>query len=180
MISYPRSDADNYKKIYIDKDGIPLIKLKDGNHYVRYKDCTIKTYEYIKRTKAENDILRKEFNSSGRRHFLKEIGENNISDLQKAQFSDADIKLIQEGKVPKGYQVHHKDSLDDNGTNAFNNLILIKNKFAHTAITASQKSMTTGMKPGDKRLVDFVSPMDGLVVYPTDSNNAEIIKIDPL
>ena len=180
MISYPRSDADNYKKIYIDKDGVPLIKLKDGYQYIRYKDCNIKTYEYIKRSQAETKTLRKKFDTSARKNFLKEIGENNIPDLQKAKFSNNEIKLIQEGKVPKGYQVHHKDSLDDNGTNDSHNLVLIKNEFAHTAITASQKSMTAGMKAGDKRLVDFVSPMDGIVVYPTDSKNVEIIKIDPL
>jgi hypothetical protein len=92
------------------------------------KDFYIDTFEYIKRASEELNKLRKAFNSSERKKFLEKISKDadNIKDLKKAGLTDDEIKLIENGKVPQGYQVHHKKPLDDGGDNSFDNLVLIK------------------------------------------------------
>lgn len=80
-------------------------------------------------------------------------------------FSETDILKIKAGKVPNGWQVHHKLPLDDSGTNSFDNLVLIKNEPYHKVITNYQNSVTKDMKSGDIQVVQWPIP-DGHI-YPT-------------
>jgi hypothetical protein len=129
------------------------------------KDFYIDTFEYIKRASEELNKLRKAFNSSERKKFLEKISKDadNIKDLKKAGLTDDEIKLIENGKVPQGYQVHHKKPLDDGGDNSFDNLVLIKNDPYHKSITNLQADLTKGMNPGNSKIVDW--PMLEGIVY---------------
>ncbi|MED4014647.1 HNH endonuclease [Sutcliffiella cohnii] len=72
---------------------------------------------------------------------------------------------MKNGRVPVGWQVHHKLPLDDGGTNSYNNLILIKNEPYHKVITNTQMNETRGLKPGESKTIHWPIP-DGFV-YPT-------------
>ena len=122
-------------------------------------------FVYLKRDRAQYDQLRKDFDNHGRGDFLKRLGENE-DQLRAAGFNDADIALIQQGKVPQGYQVHHKKPLDDGGDNSFDNLVLIKNDPYHQAITNAQRQLVRDLQPGQSRTVDFPIP-EGSIYPPT-------------
>ncbi|WP_317451540.1 HNH endonuclease [Pseudoalteromonas maricaloris] len=53
--------------------------------------------------------------------------------------NEREVAKLADGKVPKGWQVHHKIPLDDGGTNSFNNLVLIRNSPEHSVFTTYQK-----------------------------------------
>jgi len=73
--------------------------------------------------------MRKRFNKSGRKKFLKRLGKD-VEGLKKKGFTDDQIKSIQSGKVPKGgFEVHHKKPLFRGGNNGFNNLDLVPKSF---------------------------------------------------
>jgi hypothetical protein len=92
-----------------------------------------RSVQYLKRDRASYDALRKEFDSTKRREFLTSLASDpqKIQALRQAGLDDAAIARIGQGKVPAGYQVHHKLPLDDGGTNGFDNLVLIKNDPFH-------------------------------------------------
>ena len=121
-------------------------------------------FAYTKRDRAEFAQLRKDFNNHGREDFLKRLGTDKQKELRAAGMTDADIALIQNGKVPQGWQVHHKKPLDDGGDNSFNNLVLIKNDPYHQTITAAQTRLVGDLKPGQTRAVDFPIPQGS--IYP--------------
>ncbi|WP_225768823.1 PAAR-like domain-containing protein [Inquilinus sp. Marseille-Q2685] len=122
---------------------------------------------YKKRSPEDTKKLRDEFNTSERRSFLQNIGSDpdKIETLRQAGLSDSDIQKIASGRVPDGYQVHHKLPLDDGGTNSFENLVLIKNDPFHKALTNLQNGLTRNLAPGDSITVNWPTP-DGFV-YPT-------------
>jgi hypothetical protein len=122
------------------------------------------SFTYVKRDRAQYDQLRRDFDNSGRANFLKKVGKDKEAELRAAGFNDAEIALVQQGKVPQGWQVHHKKPLDDGGTNAFDNLVLIKNDPYHQAITNAQKRLTGDLEPGQSRVVDFPIPEGS--IYP--------------
>jgi hypothetical protein len=70
--------------------------------------------------------------------------ENHAAVLRDAGMSDADIAMMAKGRIPSGYQVHHVLPLDDGGTNATSNLVLIKNDPNHMLITLYQNKQTRG------------------------------------
>ena len=123
-------------------------------------------FNYVKRDRVQYDQLRRDFDNHGRADFLKRLGANKEKELRAAGLNDADIALIQQGKVPQGWQVHHKKPLDDGGDNTFNNLVLIKNDPYHQAITNAQKRLVGDLKPGEARTVDFPIP-EGSIYPPT-------------
>jgi hypothetical protein len=123
-------------------------------------------FPYTKRDRVQYEQLRKDFDNHGRADFLKRLGSEKQKELRAAGFNDADIALIQQGKVPQGWQVHHKKPLDDGGDNTFNNLVLIKNDPYHQAITNAQKRLVGDLKPGETRAVDFPLP-EGSIYPPT-------------
>lgn len=122
-------------------------------------------FTYLKRDRVQYDQLRRDFDNHGRADFLKRLGEKE-KELRAAGLNDADIALIKQGKVPQGYQVHHKKPLDDGGDNSFNNLVLIKNDPYHQAITNAQKRLVSDLQPGQSRTVDFPIP-EGSIYPPT-------------
>lgn len=124
---------------------------------------TVQTVTYTKRDTEELDRLRKEFNYSERANFLKSLGEDPDILLQ-AGFSETDIKSIQNGTVPPGWQVHHKLPLDDGGTNDPSNLVLIKNDPYHKVITNFQNAFAKTLSPGETKVVEFPIPEGN--IYP--------------
>lgn len=111
----------------------------------------------------ETDKLRKAFNAKERSEFLRALGKQQ-NFLEKQGFSKIDIVKMQNGRVPNGWQVHHKLPLDDSGTNNFDNLVLIRNDPFHKVITNHQSSVTRGMKIGEVRSVEWPT-MNGKI-YP--------------
>lgn len=135
---------------------------------LRGKDVTLKDVKlqeicYVKRSSTELKTLRKEFNKTTRKTFLKDLG-NNAEYLRNAGFPETDILKIQEGRVPDRWQVHHKLPLDDSGTNSFDNLVLILNEPYHKVITNYQNRIARKMKIGEVKAVQW--PMPNGNIYP--------------
>jgi hypothetical protein len=133
---------------------------------VAMPDVPIERMKYAKRTDEAREALRKDFNSTERKEFVKSLAADDagVKRLKDAGFSDKDIAKIKDGKIPQGWQVHHKAPLDDGGTNKPGNLVLIENEPWHKAITNEQNALTRGMEPGDTRMLDW--PMVPGTVYP--------------
>ena len=132
-------------------------------HRIELPGVHTENFVYLKRDRVQYDQLRRDFDNHGRSDFLKRLGENEDK-LRAAGFNDADIALIQRGRVPEGYHVHHKKPLDDGGDNSFDNLVLIKNDPYHQAITNEQKRLVGDLQPGQSRTVDF--PITEGSIYP--------------
>jgi len=88
--------------------------------------------------------------------------------FKRAGLTDADIAGMQKGKNPTDpkWEVHHRLPLDDNGTNDFSNLILVRKDPHHHALTNAQRELTEGMRVGETRILDFPVPAGDGVVYP--------------
>lgn len=121
-------------------------------------NVSIKKVTYTKRDTLECTQLRNEFNAKVRSEFLKDFASKNTDKLKDFGLTDTDIAKLNDGLVPKGYQVHHKLPLDDGGTNNFNNLILIKNDPYHKVITNYQNIITKGLDIGESIRVDWPIP----------------------
>ena len=161
--------VEDLKEKIDDKDGSRV--LEDGTSFtwkLRGKDVTltniiVQNISYVKRNSDELKNLRNEFNTTTRKAFLKDLGQNTEY-LKNAGFSDDDILKIQSGRIPDGWQVHHKLPLDDSGTNSFDNLVLIKNEPYHKVITNYQNSMIRQMKVGDTKTIQWPIPNGN--IYP--------------
>lgn len=120
---------------------------------------------YAKRTKAATDALRAKFVPI-RAQFVKDLAADpsKLVRLKQAGLTDDDLKILADGKLPDGWQVHHKTPLDDGGDNKVSNLMLIQNDPYHKAITNYQKAAIYKMKPGDTRPMQW--PTYPGYVYP--------------
>lgn len=125
------------------------------------QDVDVTQINYIKRTPEETAIFRKEFNSTVRKSFLK-----NLSNTPEAikKFPPEMLERMSIGRNPEGWQVHHKLPLDDSGTNAFDNLILMKNDPYHQALTNYQFNMAKDVAVGESKIVPWVKPKG--TIYP--------------
>ena len=123
----------------------------------------LKDIVYAKRSLTQLQTLRKEFNRRTRKLFLNELAQNTQR-LKKLGFSETDILRIQNGRVPKGWQIHHKIPLDDSGENSFDNLVLIQNDPCHKVITNYQNAMVRKMKAGDILTIPW--PIVDGTIYP--------------
>lgn len=121
----------------------------------------IKQINYIKRDPAEVAALRREFNSSIRKSFIKDIAGTPEA---TSKFNPSDLLRMSEGAVPGGWSVHHKLPLDDGGTNAFDNLSLIENEPFHKVLTNMQSSVTRGMIAGESKVTPWAVPTGS--IYP--------------
>ena len=122
---------------------------------------------YVKRDRTEYANLRREFDNSVRSDFAKHLADPaNVEALRRAGLDDNAIARLQEGKIPQGWQVHHKLPLDDGGTNSFDNLVLIKNDPYHIALTNAQRELVGDLSVGQSRQVDFPIP-NGSIYPPT-------------
>jgi hypothetical protein len=121
---------------------------------------------YTKRLPDETARLRAEFDSTVRKQFLKDLANDpeKVHRLRSSGLTEAQLGAMRNGMVPQGYQVHHKLPLDDGGTNANSNLILMKNEPFHKVITNTQSALIREMRPGETRVFDFPIP-DGFI-YP--------------
>ncbi|MED1679084.1 T7SS effector LXG polymorphic toxin [Bacillus subtilis] len=135
---------------------------------VLLKGVKVKEISYTKRSPEETAKLRRKFNSSIKKQFLKGLSNdpNKVKKLKKAGLTDKDIARMKDGLNPKGYQVHHKLPLDDGGTNDMDNLILIKNDPYHKAITNEQNSLTKGLAPGETKKINW--PIPNGEIYPSE------------
>ncbi|MEK4224827.1 T7SS effector LXG polymorphic toxin [Bacillus sp. FSL R7-0718] len=135
---------------------------------VLLKGVKVKEISYTKRSPEETAKLRRKFNSSIKKQFLKGLSNdpNKVKKLKKAGLTDKDIARMKDGLNPKGYQVHHKLPLDDGGTNDMDNLILIKNDPYHKAITNEQNSLTKGLVPGETKKINW--PIPNGEIYPSE------------
>ncbi|EFR96331.1 Bacillus transposase protein [Listeria ivanovii subsp. londoniensis] len=125
-----------------------------------------KTIIYTKRSSSEAKILRKKFDSSVRKTYLKNIvmDESAIKEFKAAGLSEKQIQDMKKGIQPKEYQVHHKLPLDDSGTNDYSNLMLIKTDPYHKVITNTQIEFSKKMSPGESVKVKFPVPEGN--IYP--------------
>jgi hypothetical protein len=128
-------------------------------------DWHMEEISYTKRPDAEREALRVKFESV-REAFVKDLAENHASELRDAGISDEGIALMEKGKVPDNYVVHHKLPLDDGGTNATSNLVLMKEKPDHYLITNYQNQYTRGMSAGETINLEWPMPDSRVRIWP--------------
>ncbi|TGX54971.1 HNH endonuclease [Sphingomonas gei] len=121
---------------------------------------------YVKRDRVEYAALRRDFDSTVRGDFLRDLAGDpaKVDALRRAGLDQTAIDRIASGRVPQGWQVHHKLPLDDGGTNSFDNLVLIRNDPHHIALTNAQRTLVGDLGVGQSRQVDFPIPRG--FVYP--------------
>ena len=125
------------------------------------KEVSTQEIRYLKKTPTELILLRKEFDTTVRKDFLIDLVKKQGDDFFKnSGFSDTDILKLKNGRLPDGWQVHHKLSLDDGGTNDFENLLLIQNEPYHKVITNHQNRNVKDLSPGQSKKVDWPIPLD--------------------
>jgi len=154
--------------------GNQQITLPLGKDNVTLRGIDIIDLNYIERPDEEQQELRKQFNSKYRKQFLKSTAGNpdNLEALKRAGLTERDIQMMQDGKVPPGYQVHHKIPLDDGGTNDPSNLVLIKNDPPHKAITNYQMHLIKGIHDGGSSELKW--PIPPGFVYPADPSQVTV------
>lgn len=122
---------------------------------------TITDINYTKRNPAEAALLRKEFDSTVRKEFVKEIAATpDAANI----FSPSQLLRMNSGKSPDGWDVHHKLPLDDGGTNSFNNLVLIEKEPYHKIFTNMQRSAAKNLVPGESGVTPWAIPTGS--IYP--------------
>ncbi|WP_233230924.1 T7SS effector LXG polymorphic toxin [Listeria weihenstephanensis] len=168
---YKKSNLENIEanlknndvyKVNKGKEHIGTLKKQE----VRLPDVYEQPVNYTKRDRVEFNNLRKDFDNGIRKKFLKSLAADNglVATFEKVGLSAQDIKKMEAGKVPTGYQVHHKLPLDDGGTNDFKNLVLIKNDPFHKVLTNTQKTLTKDLNVGETVKLEWPIP-DGSI-YP--------------
>ncbi|AVO98860.1 HNH endonuclease [Enterobacter cloacae complex sp. FDA-CDC-AR_0132] len=122
---------------------------------------TVTDINYTKRNPAEAALLRKEFDSTVRKKFVKEIAATpDAANI----FSPSQLLRMNSGKSPDGWDVHHKLPLDDGGTNSFKNLVLIEKEPFHKIFTNMQRSAVKNLVPGESRVTPWAIPTGS--IYP--------------
>ena len=156
-----RSNVDTYTEInsYLGKlrgqqkllDGIDIIEII-----------------YIKRPSKDLANLRKEFNKTVRKNFLIKLAKTSEA---SGRFNAEDLLRMRKGNVPLNYNVHHKLSLDDGGTNDFENLVLIENEPYHKVFTNMQSRIAKGILVGESKITPWAIPSGS--IYPPMKNIME-------
>ena len=72
---------------------------------------------------------------------------------------------------PLNYNVHHKLSLDDGGTNDLENLALIENEPYHKVFTNMQSRIAKGILVGESKITPWAIPSGS--IYPPMKNIME-------
>jgi hypothetical protein len=157
-------------------DGTPSLRLRGENYTI--PGWHTEPITYTKRAPEALAKLRREFDGGVRSSFLKDLGTNHEDALRASGLNDAQVARVKSGRVPQGYQVHHYLPLDDGGTNAPSNLVLIRNDPEHMLVTNHQNALTRGMTPGDSRELGWPMPDSLSKVWP-DSPTNTAIKLDP-
>ncbi len=131
--------------------------------HVLLHDVNVSNLNYVRRDRAEYAVLRDEFNSSVRPTFLKSLTDHPDA---LSTFDSNNLLRLADGKVPFGWQVHHKIPLDDSGTNALDNLILIQNSPYHSALSKTQAIISKDLPYNASTNVLWPSPNG--VIYPVE------------
>lgn len=149
-------------------DDVPVYKGTVGGKTVELPHVDSVNVNYVKRDRAEYTQLRKDFDGGIRADFAKNLVSTpeGVAAAKKAGLDDAGIARLADGKIPQGYQVHHKLPLDDGGTNDFDNLVLIQNSPYHTALTNAQRELVGDLPVGGSREVEFPVPRGD--IYPAE------------
>jgi len=136
---------------------------------VELPGVTVRSISYTKRSGDELRALRNAFDSTERAGFVRSLANDpaKVARLREAGLTDGQIRMLADGKIPQGWQVHHKLPLDDGGTNDYSNLVLIKNEPYHKVITNAQNAATRGMTEGQTRLIEEWPIPPGFVYPPT-------------
>jgi uncharacterized protein len=136
---------------------------------VTLSDVSVRSITYTKRSADELRALRGAFNSTERAAFVRSLASDpaKVAQLRRAGLTDDQIAMLANGRIPQGWQVHHKLPLDDGGTNDFSNLVLIKNDPYHQVITNAQNAATRGMTEGQTRVIEQWPIPNGFVYPPT-------------
>ncbi|HBL8847301.1 MULTISPECIES: HNH endonuclease signature motif containing protein [Enterobacteriaceae] len=129
--------------------------------HVLLDDMNVSELNYMRRDRAEYLALRGQFNNTVRPNFLKSLSDHPDA---LATFEPNDLMKLATGKVPSGWQVHHKIPLDDGGTNAIDNLVLIQNSPYHSALSKAQSIITKDLPYNSSTKVLWPSPNG--VIYP--------------
>ncbi|HCN8140667.1 TPA: HNH endonuclease, partial [Escherichia coli] len=109
--------------------------------------------------------LRKEFNKTVRKNFLIKLAKTSEA---SGRFNAEDLLRMRKGNVPLNYNVHHKLSLDDGGTNDFENLVLIENEPYHKVFTNMQSRIAKGILVGESKITPWAIPSGS--IYPPMKN----------
>ena len=108
---------------------------------------------------------------TGRVSWRVETGRKSMIASMAALLGDVDELVLATDDDREGdaiawhFEVHHIIPLDDLGTNALSNLILMRD-FEHSALTAYQNRATGHLEVGDAAMVDFPVPRPGQLVWP--------------
>lgn len=132
------------------------------------------TYERVSYTRQPDrnryKAQRSEFDSKEREAWLRDIGHNRTPELIAAGFTQNDIdRMTLDGKVPDGYQVHHRIPLDDGGTNNHDNFILIRDDVEHRALHGYYNPAELSIRLlayGETAVVALPTPPKNTLVYP--------------
>ncbi|ELJ4110476.1 HNH endonuclease [Escherichia coli] len=126
---------------------------------------------YIKRLSKDLANLRKEFNKTVRKNFLIKLAKTSEA---SGRFNAEDLLRMRKGNIPLNYNVHHKLSLDDGGTNDFENLVLIENEPYHKVFTNMQSRIAKGILVGESKITPWAIPSGS--IYPPMKNIMEPTK----
>ncbi len=185
LITYPRtkgthststSSASAYQCGLVPVPSSLPVRLKHAIGLIQFDGWRYKPISWTKRPHKQRQQLRKEFNSV-RKNFLKDLAKKKQS-LLKSGFSQEDIEKMECGRLPFSYQVHHIMPLDDGGTNAFSNLVLIKTAIFHEAIHSSSQDyqkQINRLSPGDTINVNFPVTPSGCKIWPL--NQSDPVKV---
>jgi len=181
IYAYP-NDASAIQNSYLRGKysvySLPENKVVATNFIGKYKgesvtlnDVEVREINYTRRSRETLDELRKKFDSSVRRNYLKSVGNDpeRVEVMKAAGLTDAQITKVAQGGVPKGYNVHHKIPIDDGGTNDFDNLVLIRNNSEHYTITNAQRDLTSHIPYGETVKIKF--PVPPSFLYPLKGHN---------
>ncbi len=136
---------------------------------VELPGVSVRSITYTKRSSEELRALRSAFDSTERAGFVRSLASDpaKVAQLRRAGLNDDQIRMLADGRIPQGWQVHHKLPLDDGGTNDYSNLVLIKNEPYHKVITNAQNAATRGMTEGQTRQIAEWPIPPGFVYPPT-------------
>lgn len=129
--------------------------------HVLLDDMNVTQLNYLRRNRAEYNALRGQFNSTVRPNFLKSLSDHPDA---LSTFDSNNLLRLANGNVPSEWQVHHKIPLDDGGTNAFDNLILIQYSPYHSALSKMQAIITKELPYNAS--TDVLWPSPNGVIYP--------------
>lgn len=116
-------------------------------------------------TKEERRAVRREFEMKARANFLKFLAETQVDQLRAAGITNKQIKEMQQGKTPNGFNTHHKLSVYGGGTNDFSNLLLIRRRPYHDMMHYHLiNPQVQGMSTGQTREVVIPNPSDYVYV----------------